>query len=60
MIMRNPDRIPKILEDLKNIWSKNPDLRLCQLLLNLVVDGNSLYYVEDESLIQALKEMYDK
>jgi uncharacterized protein YihD (DUF1040 family) len=58
--MRDPNRIPKILEDLKNIWSKNPDLRLCQLLSNLVYDANILYHVEDDELIKGLKEMYDK
>ena len=58
--MRNPDRLEPILNDILEIWKKNPDLRLCQLILNLVYDANTLYYVEDEDLVKALKTMYDK
>lgn len=56
--MRDINRIDRILETIKTIWKQNPDLRLCQLLLNLVVDANVLYYVEDDMLEKALKEMY--
>jgi len=30
--MRNPERIPKILDIIKRIWLENPELRLGQLL----------------------------
>ncbi len=56
--MRNPDRIDKVLDIIREIWEKNPDLRLGQLLLNLVSDANILYWVEDEELIKGLKNMY--
>lgn len=56
--MRNPERINKVLHTIKQAWSKNPDLRLCQLLLNLVVKADTLYYVEDDVLEKAIKEVY--
>ena len=33
--MRNPNRIPKILRRLQDIWERNPDLRLGQLIGNV-------------------------
>lgn len=57
--MRDPRRIPKILQKLERIWEKYPDLRLGQLILNSV-QGPVLYYVEDEELIKILKETHLK
>lgn len=57
--MRNPNRIETTLKEIERIWKNNPDLRLCQLLLNIVTDANVLYYVEDADLIKALQEVYD-
>lgn len=56
--MRDPDRIEKILDSLKKIWKKCPDLRLGQLLLNAARDPQ-LYYMEDADLITLLKGYYD-
>ncbi len=58
--MRDPARIEKVLNKIREIWYTNPDLRLCQLLLNLVSDANVLYWVEDDKLIKALEEIYQK
>ena len=58
--MRNPNRIEPTLKEIERIWKNNPDLRLGQLLLNIVSNANILYYVEDNELIKGLKEMYDK
>jgi len=55
--MRNPKRIKKILKLLEEIWTKNPDLRLTQLIGNCFEPGD-LYNVEDERLEKALKERY--
>ena len=55
--MRNPDRIDKILNEIKNIWEKYPDLRLGQLLCNVLRDP-ALYYVEDDQLVESLKKYY--
>lgn len=56
--MRDPKRIEVILQEISNIWHKYPDLRLGQLIGN-VLEGASLYYVEDDGLVNALKDMYE-
>ena len=55
--MRDINRIPEILNELAAIWQKYPDLRLGQLLLNVVGDP-MLYYLEDKDLIDTLKGYY--
>lgn len=56
--MRDPKRIDRILQEISNIWHKYPDMRLGQLIGN-VLEGASLYYVEDDGLVNALKDMYE-
>jgi len=56
--MRDPKRIDVILQEISNIWHKYPDMRLGQLIGN-VLEGTALYYVEDNGLIDALKDTYD-
>lgn len=57
--MRDINRIDKILEDFGKIWKKYPDLRLTQLIVNVMsACGSDLYYVEDEKFIKILKEYY--
>lgn len=56
--MRDPKRIDVILQEISNIWHKYPDMRLGQLIGN-VLEGPSLYYVEDSGLINALKDAYE-
>ena len=55
--MRDPKRIDIILQEIGAIWHKYPDMRLGQLIGN-VLEGPSLYYVEDDSLVKALKDVY--
>lgn len=55
--MRDKKRIPIILNEIESIWSKYPDLRLGQLICNVVKDP-MLYYIEDDMLIERLKEIY--
>lgn len=55
--MRNPDRIDHILVRLKQVWEKYPDLRLGQLILNVVEDP-TLYYIEDDALLDVLEKTY--
>ncbi|MCR4562305.1 MAG: DUF1040 family protein [Bacilli bacterium] len=55
--MRDPNRIEKVLDEIKNIWQKCPDLRLGQLLLNVARDPE-LYYLEDDAIIEKLKTFY--
>ena len=56
--MRDPNRIDGVLQAIKDIWVKCPDMRLGQLIGN-VLEGPSLYYVEDDGLVSALKDMYE-
>jgi hypothetical protein len=58
--MRDPKRIPKVLETIRSIWLTYPDLRLGQLIANHVTDFDELYYIEDHNLIAALKASTDK
>ena len=56
--MRDPKRIDVILQEISDIWHKYPDMRLGQLIGN-VLEGPSLYYVEDDGLVKALKDMQE-
>ena len=55
--MRNPERIDEILKLISEIWHKNPDLRLCQLIGNCFGSGD-LYYQEDDELQDKLINTY--
>lgn len=57
--MRDINRIDSILEKLGNIWKEYPDLRLGQLICNIIKDP-ALYYIEDEQLIELLEKEYTK
>lgn len=54
---RDPDRIDDVLKTIRDIWEKQPDLRLGQLILNAIHEDN-LYYTEDDALVDALEDMY--
>lgn len=63
--MRDPKRIPRILETLRRYWTKYPDLRLGQIVGNFTPrhaggDPGNSYNVEDNiieaELMAALKE----
>lgn len=55
--MRDIDRIPVILGKLEKIWKNNPDLRLGQLILN-VINESILYYLEDDVIITEIENFY--
>lgn len=55
---RKPERIPDILNQLKDLWEKHPDMRLAQLIGNLQTVDGDLYHVEDQALIDKLKKLY--
>lgn len=55
--MRDIGRIDKVLKEVGEVWKQVPDLRLGQLLLNVLQDP-ALYYVEDDQLVLRLKEFY--
>ena len=55
--MRDPNRIDKVLAAVGDVWKQYPDLRLGQLLVN-VYPSMTLYYKEDEDLVEGVKEFY--
>ena len=57
--MRDPERIDRILEIVRKIWKKHPDLRLMQLLLNATGDGDH-YHMEDSELIVLIGRCYEE
>lgn len=63
--MRDTNRIPRILEKLRIVWEKHPDMRLNQLMFGLTVqliEGNNpdAFYVEDDKFEKALDKHLEK
>jgi hypothetical protein len=53
--MRDPARIPRVLEALRAYWLAHPDLRLCQLIGNFledtsVPDSESALYLREPQM----------
>lgn len=55
---KDPKRIPDVLNKIKELWEKAPDLRLGQLLSNTCKKDIQLYYLEDDDLVKRLEAMY--
>ena len=56
--MRDPARIEVILEEVRRIWTANPDLRLAQLLVNVIRPPEpcpQVFYFEDDKLLERLR-----
>jgi hypothetical protein len=54
---RDPSRIPVILAEVQARWLREPDLRLSQLLVNLIRPETpcpEVFYFEDEKLLERL------
>jgi uncharacterized protein YihD (DUF1040 family) len=61
--MRDPKRIDEMLDEIREIWKRSPDLRLMQLLLNCFsydCPNGRVYNTEDEVLLEKIKEVYNK
>lgn len=56
--MRDPKRIPRIIEQVLKIWERNPDLRLGQLIENCRGFALDAYNLEDDVLERRLSEVY--
>ena len=56
--MRDPKRIDEVLEALREYWVAHPDMRLGQILVNLIGAkfAADIFYVEDDVLLEKLKE----
>jgi hypothetical protein len=50
----------KTIKELETLWKKYPELRFGQFLMNCYINGTDLYYMEDETLIKKLHEVYEK
>lgn len=61
---RNPDRIDTILDELKTYWKQVPDLRLCQIIINVASLkpglGSDPFYLEDDEFLKLLKKYFNK
>ena len=58
--MRDPERIDRMVEVLRQAWHRHPDWRLNQLIINtcnVPYEANlgSVYYVEDDTMEKKLK-----
>ena len=47
-VVRDPKRIAPLLEQLRELWMVNPDIRLGQLLEIIKPPGQQVFHVEDE------------
>ena len=60
--MRDPSRIPKLMEALEEIWETCPDMRLGQLMVNIQTRGehplneHDLFNIEDDKMLERLRE----
>lgn len=58
--MRDPDRIDRILDKIKEVWRDHSDWRLGQLLENLRLGHLSKkdpFYIEDDTLEEWLEDL---
>lgn len=58
--MRNPDRIPIILDLVRRLWEYYPDMRLGQIIDGLTPTDNDPFSIEDDILIVNLEEWIRK
>jgi len=55
--MRDPERIEPMLALIREIWTKHPDLRLTQLIMNALQINKDPYYIEDDVLQKGLEKV---
>lgn len=58
--MRDPNRIPEILNELENIWKANPDFRLGQLITVATRPSThhpETYTIEDDKMLIGLRSI---
>ncbi len=61
--MRDPKRRKRILTLVEKIWNNAPDLRLFQLLINIITEAQDemmYYYIEDDYLEKLLANFINK
>ncbi len=55
---KDPKRIDRITDLIRDIWKEHPYMRLSQLLGACVEDGYELYYIQDTRLERKLISLY--
>lgn len=58
--MRPTERIEPVLNSIRKLWYVYPDLRLCQLLSNVIPSDRDPYYIEDDELVEYIESYYDE
>ena len=58
--MRDPARIPIVLNQLRKAWELCPDLRLAQLLCAIDKTDRDLFFVEDEQWLKAIEDFIEQ
>ena len=59
--MRDPNRIPEVLQCIEKFWKLYPDWRFGQLFNNLQrAVGHDMFYTEDEQLIEILEMLIER
>ena len=57
--MRDPKRIPKMLNELRRLWEIYPDMRLNQLISNInhpqTIDP---FHIEDDDFSESMKNFF--
>ena len=56
--MRDPNRIHEFCQELERVWSKTPDLRFGQLVVNVL--GVDPFYIEDDKALELLQNAKDR
>lgn len=57
--MRDPKRVYIIADKLIHSWLKCPDLRLGQIISNVMHGcGTDLFYIEDDELIKKIEDYF--
>ena len=63
--MRNPNRIPKVLQAFEEVWTQYPDIRFWQILpvlqsyvnaVNGQPQNSDLFYLEDDEFLKILEK----
>lgn len=57
--MRDINRIEPMLQVIKQIWEKNPDLRFGQLICNIVPE-EKLFCIEDDKMFEEMRKWIEK
>ncbi len=66
-MMREKERIDRMIEKLRLAWHNQPDLRLCQLIWSIAINTNTVtdssgdvFYVEDDVFEISLNKKFGK